>query len=915
MEEIRLHVIGRPRLEVDGRILPLGRRMPEQLLCYLACKGGFASNNDLLESLWPGRRNDRDMSNLNRAVSDTRIFLRDVTGIEDRYNFLPPAKYGGLTLTNVKIDWDELTNLIDKLDPLDAGAGCDQTVAIETHYKKLLQKNDLLEGCSWNWIQPFRKQLDQIKQRLSGDRQLLHARNVILPDKRSWLVPLEENEFFTGREAETSLLRTKLGHHGNSNRRKAVAIVGEGGMGKTDLAVKYCHLFREDYNHVFWLNCESRAHLQSDLAKAYLDYSGRERNFDDEGRLEIARAVSMRDLLRGLEKILLILDNADDPEALIAADQDSCKEGGYDTSLFTPIMKLTKADRIVTSRAGFWGDLADPTPLSSLDVKESALLYLKRAFNDPHKGRLEDFAFRDQEVALKIAEEVGGLTLAIDQAGVVTRRDGWTPEEYLANFSARFDYLVRTRPLVDRHELAVLATLEKSLEAVRKKCPQANELIRWCAYLPADDIPCELFTLSTGVVRDSICGVSFEECLHAARDQSLLHYDSNKKALSIHRHVQQVIRFIDSGDLNGNPPRYADLADAAISVMPGNSPAEWLECERHTNVWRHLGWNGPSSPPVIQVLQRLVIHGIEAWGGMHVRDDASLAVTKAESWDKQSLEAARSNFLRAKLLHLQGRPEEGLPHALEARRIFDSTFGPRSTETLDSMEILGATLLLLERKDEAIKLYEESVSIAESTPALGPERVVLHRRNLACALWSLRDDRRALEILETVLADRERILEPDHADTLDARHLYANALAQLGRFAEAELIHRENLKKRIEKHGEFHGTTLVSRQNLGSILLAQGHFQAACKEFQTVIDARSSELFNGHPDALWTKHKLALTYWEMGRREEAIALEQEVLDNAKQHLGPNQHVRIHAEETLAKWNPQMESESGSLDPV
>src|SRR4029077_15174176 len=80
-----------------------------------------------------------------------------------------------------------------------------------------------------------------------------------------WTVPYPRNEFFEGREAVLADLRKQL-----TKRRKAAlaqAITGLGGIGKTQTAVEYAYLFRDEYKAVFWLNAESALSLKTGSAE------------------------------------------------------------------------------------------------------------------------------------------------------------------------------------------------------------------------------------------------------------------------------------------------------------------------------------------------------------------------------------------------------------------------------------------------------------------------------------------------------------------------------------------------------------------------------------------------------------------------------------------------------------------------
>ena len=67
---------------------------------------------------------------------------------------------------------------------------------------------------------------------------------------------------------------------------------------------------------------------------------------------------------------------------------------------------------------------------------------------------------------------------------------------------------------------------------------------------------------------------------------------------------------------------------------------------------------------------------------------------------------------------------------------------------------------------------------------------------------------------EQTLADRERVLGPDHPDTLTSRNNLAVAYRDAGRTAEAITLHEQTLADRERVLGPDHPDTLTSRNNL-----------------------------------------------------------------------------------------------------
>src|SRR3954467_417841 len=69
-------------------------------------------------------------------------------------------------------------------------------------------------------------------------------------------VPFPQNHNFVGRhdilaEIEAHIRKTK-----SADECVPIVLKGLGGMGKSQLMLKYCYTHRKEYKHIFWLNAE-----------------------------------------------------------------------------------------------------------------------------------------------------------------------------------------------------------------------------------------------------------------------------------------------------------------------------------------------------------------------------------------------------------------------------------------------------------------------------------------------------------------------------------------------------------------------------------------------------------------------------------------------------------------------------------
>lgn len=130
----------------------------------------------------------------------------------------------------------------------------------------------------------------------------------------------------------------------------------------------------------------------------------------------------------------------------------------------------------------------------------------------------------------------------------------------------------------------------------------------------------------------------------------------------------------------------------------------------------------------------------------------------------------------------------------------------------------------------------------------------------------------AIQYGQLLLADCERVLDPDHPDTLTSRNNLARAYQAAGRTAEAIPLLERTLADRERVLGPDHPHTLTSRNNLPIAYRAAGRTTEAISLYERTLADRERVLGPDHPDTLGSSNNLARAYQATGRTAEAEAL-------------------------------------------
>ncbi|WP_018348494.1 hypothetical protein [Longispora albida] len=291
-----------------------------------------------------------------------------------------------------------------------------------------------------------------------------------------------------------------------------VALTGIAGVGKTSAAVEYAHRYRHGYQLVWQIPADGPGALWSGFAQLANILGVRDRAGRDstDPVLQVHTALATRP-----GRWLVIIDGV--PEA---------------AAIRHVIPPVGDGHVIVTSQHPLWPD-EQALPVPVLDAATAAR-YLTAATKDPDAG-----------AARALAEELGGLPLALEQAAAYIRAAGESIGGYLALFR---DQDARAALLAESGGTAygkgVAAVWLVAFEHLARHEPSAVTLLRLLSCYAPDAIPYrDLLAEPAGPGAQSraLAGNPFElnNAIIALRRYSLLQQPADGLT-SVHRLVQAV---------------------------------------------------------------------------------------------------------------------------------------------------------------------------------------------------------------------------------------------------------------------------------------------------------------------------------------------------------------------------------------
>ncbi|MFC0528939.1 FxSxx-COOH system tetratricopeptide repeat protein [Phytohabitans kaempferiae] len=617
-------------------------------------------------------------------------------------------------------------------------------------------------------------------------------------------VPLR-NPAFTGRESLLLTLQRAL-----ERRAKASvlphALHGMGGVGKTALAVEFAYRYADRYDLVWWIPAEHQSLVLQSLYQL-----GRHFDTPDTADLQQAANLVLEKLAGSDLRWLLIYDNANEPEDIAR------------------LMPSGGGHVILTSRNPTWSDVWDPIEVDVFDRPESIELVRKRS---------ETVSAEDAD---RLADRLGDLPLALDQAASCQAVTGMPVGEYLSELEQHVRELSGTRPPTYRTTIAALVRL--ALRRLRSDAPAVAELLEMFAYLGAEPISGGLLRRGRDARVSPALGqalrdeVAWRRATRELRRYGLAKVDADQR-IQVHRLFQGVLR--DELTEEAAQRGRANVQHLLASANPGD-PGDMATWPVHRDIGPH--------------------------------------VLPAGLMEAELLDARRVVLDQIRFLYLSGDLEGSQrlgEAAVAAWSKVESTpgLGPNGELTLTAKRRLATALRSLGFNDRARVLSEETLRLLLESPEFGPdhEHTLLTADEVAPNLRIAGLFREALDLDGDNLERHRRRYGDEDDETLKARQNLAVNLRMLSDFAGAHDIDTAVVRTWQQMVSENDNRLLFAQTNLARDLYGLGRYDEALEILQRVLPPYRQQLGPQHPHVLLAGRTLAITLRKVGRYTDALTV-------------------------------------------
>ncbi|KAF2112482.1 P-loop containing nucleoside triphosphate hydrolase protein [Lophiotrema nucula] len=724
-----------------------------------------------------------------------------------------------------------------------------------------------------------------------------------------------------------------------------LAIVGIGGVGKSQLAIEYCYRTRERApdTWIFWIHASSTARIEQGLRDItdVVSLTDRTGSHTDTAKLLLNW---LRDARNG--KWLIVVDNADDTKVLSRSIHGD-RLDSHRASLQHFLRQLSSIEHgsiLITSRSRHAVlQLVQDHDIVGIERMETSMAtaLLSKKLKNAHDD--------DKRIA-ELADMLDGMPLALVQAAAfIKKRASWSVARYLDELR-RSDrratkLLSEEAGLLQRDieaENCILKAWQISFDHIRNIRRSAADLLALMSFFDRQGIPEKVLRNQPTSIEDQ-----FDCDVVLLTQYALITITGDDGVFEMHRLVQLATRkWLEAHG------EFAKTRDQYIANVCAHFPSwkakDWAVCEALYPHMKNTLAHRPSNSESLK--QWALLLDSASWYALdYGRVDDALHISKLskevneELYGRGHAETIHSVVQLARLRSAQGRHHEAQNLYTTIVNASMFCFGETSRETEMYMYELGKAYRNNGNSKEAGEQYSRVLSIQKSIYGEAHPLTLKSMHNLACSLSQQGYEKKSIVMLRDCLSKRKEVLGEKHRDTLAtmyqlARNLreqgqlsesstlmghcfelykevcgkshertlasmycFAECLYEQGRYEEARVIADRCVGLYKASLGEKSRNTLVSMDLFGQILGRLGHHDDATRILRECLRLFKDAFGKTHVDTLEGMHNLAYALNDQGRRVEAIALMRECVETKRKVLGTQHTLTSDSLEVLRKW--------------
>jgi tetratricopeptide (TPR) repeat protein len=585
-----------------------------------------------------------------------------------------------------------------------------------------------------------------------------------------------------------------------------VAVVGLGGIGKTQVALEFAYTVKASWPEysVFWipaLSMESMEQACSDIARI----RGIPPAVDDKEDIKELVRQYLNDEAAG--QWLLIVDNADDMELLFGTGQSKGIADYLPQSENGLIIFTTRHQEVAVSLAD-----SDVIELEEMDRQE-AVSFLEKSLVRKH-------LLGNDTTTTELLDELTYLPLAIAQAAAYLNRNRIPISEYLR--------------LLRNTEQDIISLMSQEFRDNTRYKNSANAVAR--TWLVSFDQIRDHDTVAANLL-------SFMSCIEPKAIP--------RSILPIVQPDERMVRAIGT------------LCSYSFVVRRGDEDMYDIHRLVHlaTRIW--VKKHGVAAEAMEQVIQHVsnVFPYAEYTSRAVWREYLTHALRLLRVELDKDVEERYTLCLKVgQCLMEDGRIREAVAWFEESYQWRKDNFAEEHPDRLTSQHELARAYQADGQVEKAVELLEHVVAVRTRVLTEEHPHRLASQHELAGAYQADGQVKKAMELLEHVVAVNTRVLGEEHPHRLTSQHELASAYQADGQVEKAVELLEHVVAVRTRVLAEEHPHRLTSQHELASAYQADGQVEKAVELLEHVVAVETMVLRDDHPLRLISQRALEILH-------------------------------------------------------
>lgn len=586
-----------------------------------------------------------------------------------------------------------------------------------------------------------------------------------------------------------------------------IVLYGEGGIGKTELAVEFGNRFSQKFSLICWIDSATEESLRKSYQRLaeQLNVSYQQSDITEAIESKIYTFLEQKEYSKPW---LLVYDNVESHLQL--------PQRGNGKILIT------------TRNQGLWHSYSC-IRVPPFSEEEAFELFTK----------VTGVAEASQRKML--IEKLHYFPLVIDLAAhFIGETPGVSEGEYLNLLSKIKKGLYQEHPKGVRYSRSLLSSWQMTSDRLRQIMPKALEWLQFASYLFPDAIPCEWLEKwleSKAEQKDSVSiKIQANAILRTLSERSLISYNQTSRSFSLHRLKQEVI--LEGKHLDRKAPE--DVLGFLLNYKDELRRVETVETA--VEQWEHLSLWEPSA------MWFLTHHT----GGVSQEKVAELENILG-NW-----KCVQGDYSKAKELHTS------------ALQKVTTLYGEEHANAIMALGNLAWDFWKLGQFEEAEKKYLKTIALCEKVFGELDIETTFFLNNYTLVLMDLGKYELARVLNKKALKIRKKHYGKIHPHVANSTHNLGWTLSKLGFYEKAKKYYQRAYNQYCEIYGKQHPYVVINTHHQGRLLITLGEHRQAISLLKESLSGYTSLYGQEHPYLAICYHDLAEGYREIEKPFQAV---------------------------------------------